>query len=167
MSDDAGTPFDPASHKLSNESRFFEDFSVGERFVLPSRTMTESHFLAFQAASGDNHPIHYDRPYCQAHGHRDLLAHGFQVLIQTVAGAGLFPHLVEASLMGFIEQSSRFLAPVYVGDTLYAALEVSALKAQRTTGVLSVRSSVHNQEGTLVMEGEQKYLLRKRERGGD
>lgn len=167
MSDDAGTPFDPASHKLSNESRFFEDFSVGERFVLPSRTMTESHFLAFQAASGDNHPIHYDRPYCQAHGHRDLLAHGFQVLIQTVAGAGLFPHLVEESLMGFIEQSSRFLAPVYVGDTLYAALEVSALKAQRTTGVLSVRSSVHNQEGTLVMEGEQKYLLRKRERGGD
>lgn len=167
MSDDPGTPFDPASHKLSNESRFFEDFSVGERFVLPSRTMTESHFLAFQAASGDNHPIHYDRPYCQAHGHRDLLAHGFQVLIQTVAGAGLFPHLVEESLMGFIEQSSRFLAPVYVGDTLYAALEVSALKAQRTTGVLSVRSSVHNQEGTLVMEGEQKYLLRKRERGGD
>ncbi len=157
--------FDPASHKLSNESRFFEDFTVGERFVLPSRTMTESHFLAFQAASGDNHPIHYDRPYCQSHGHRDLLAHGFQVLIQTVAGAGLFPHLVEDSLMGFIEQSSRFLAPVYVGDTLYAALEVSELKAQRTTGVLSVRSSVHNQDGTLVMEGEQKYLLRKREPG--
>ena len=165
MSDDPETQFDPVSHKLSNESRFFEDFTVGERFVLPSRTMTESHFLAFQAVSGDNHPIHYDRPYCQAHGHRDLLAHGFQVLIQTVAGAGLFPHLVEESLMGFIEQSSRFLSPVYVGDTLYAALEVSALKAQRTTGVLSVRSSVHNQDGTLVMEGEQKYLLRKREQG--
>lgn len=124
--------------------------------------MTESHFLAFQAASGDNHPIHYDRPYCQAHGHRDLLAHGFQVLIQTAPGAGLFPHLVEESLMGFIEQSSRFLAPVYVGDTLYAALEVAELKAQRTTGVLVMRTSVHNQEGTLVMEGEQKILLRKR-----
>jgi len=165
MSKDPDKNFNSASHKLSDESRFFEDFIVGERFVLPSRTMTESHFLAFQAASGDNHPIHYDRPYCQARGHRDLLAHGFQVLIQTVAGAGLFPHLVEDSLMGFIEQSSRFLAPVYAGDTLYAALEVSALKAQRTTGVLSVRSSVHNQDGTLVMEGEQKYLLKKRERG--
>jgi acyl dehydratase len=164
MADDTIKEFNPELHKVTNESRFFEDFTVGERFVLPSRTMTESHFLAFQAVSGDNHPIHYDRLYCQAHGHRDLLAHGFQVLIQTVAGAGLFPHLVEESLMGFIEQSSRFLAPVYVGDTLYAALEVSALKAQRTTGVLSVRSSVHNQDGTLVMEGEQKYLLRKRTR---
>jgi acyl dehydratase len=162
MSEDPATRFDPKDHKVTDESRFFEDFTLGERFVLPSRTMTESHFLAFQAASGDNHPIHYDRPYCQAHGHRDLLAHGFQVLIQTVAGAGLFPHLVEESLMGFIEQSSRFLAPVYVGDTLYSVLEVAELKAQRTTGVLGMRTNVHNQDGTLVMEGEQKYLLRKR-----
>ena len=161
MGDDA---FDPTRHRLVEESRYFEDFTVGERFVLPSRTVTESQFLAFQAASGDNHPIHYDRVYCEAHGHRDLLAHGFQVLIQTAAGAGLFPHLVEESLMGFIEQSSRFLAPVYAGDTLYPALEVSDLRAQRSTGVLSMRSSVHNQEGTLVMEGEQKYLLRMRNR---
>ena len=166
MSEAPASQFDPKSHKVTDESRFFEDFSVGERFVLPSRTMTESHFLAFQAASGDNHPIHYDRPYCQARGHRDLLAHGFQVVIQTAAGAGLFPHLVEESLIGFIEQSSRFLAPVYAGDTLYPALEVSELKAQRTTGVLGMRSSVHNQEGILVMEGAQKYLLRKRNADG-
>lgn len=165
MSEDPSSGFDPKGHKVTHESRYFEDFSLGERFALPSRTMTESHFLAFQAASGDNHPIHYDRPYCQAHGHRDLLAHGFQVLIQTAAGAGLFPHLVEDSLMGFIEQSSRFLAPVYVGDTLYPVLEVAELKAQRTTGVLAMRTSVHNQDGTLVMEGEQRYLLRKRSPG--
>jgi acyl dehydratase len=154
--------FDPARHKLTDESRFFEDFTLGERFVLPSRTVSEAHFSAFQAASGDNHPIHYDRPYCQAHGHRDLLAHGFQVLIQTAAGAGLFPHLVEESLLGFIEQSSRFLAPVYAGDTLYPALEVATLRAQRTTGVLTLRSTVHNQDRVLVLEGEQKYLIRQR-----
>jgi len=51
-------PFDPSHHRLLAESRYFEDFSLGERFVLPSRTMTEAHFVAFQAASGDNHPIH-------------------------------------------------------------------------------------------------------------
>jgi acyl dehydratase len=166
MSEDHSSRFDPGNHTVTDESRFFEDFTLGECFVLPSRTMTEAHFLAFQAASGDNHPIHYDRPYCQAHGHRDLLAHGFQVLIQTAAGAGLFPHLVEESLMGFIEQSSRFLAPVYVGDTLYSVLEVAELEPQRTTGVLGMRTSVHNQDGTLVMEGEQKYLLRKRSADG-
>ena len=51
--------FDPASHRR-HETRWFEDFALGKRFVLPSRTMTEAIFLAFQAASGDNHPIHYD-----------------------------------------------------------------------------------------------------------
>ena len=77
-------------------------------------------------------------------------------------GAGLFPFLVEDSLLGFIEQSSRFLKPVYAGDTLYPRLTVSALEPQRTTGVLTLSSSVHNQKGALVMEGLQKYLLRRR-----
>ena len=144
------------------EPRYFEDFAVGERFYLPSRTMTEGVFSAFQAASGDNHPIHYDRHYCQAHGHRDLLAHGYQVLIQACIGAGVLPQMMGPSLIGFLEQSSRFLKGVYCGDTLYPGVAISGLKPQRTTGVMTCQISIHNQVGELVMEGEQKYLLRKR-----
>jgi acyl dehydratase len=153
--------FSPENHKLV-PSRYFEDFTVGETFNIPSRTVTEAQFLAFQAASGDNHPIHYDREHCRRHGHADLLAHGFQVLIQSAAGAGLFPFAVEDSLMAFIEQSSRFLKPVYAGDTLYPSLTVAELQPQRTTGVLTMKSTIHNQRGELVLEGTQKYLLRKR-----
>lgn len=142
--------------------RWFEDFVVGETFYIPSRTVTEAHFLAFQAASGDNHPSHYDRVYCRRHGHRDLLAHGYQVVIQAAAGAGVFPFLVEDSLMAFIEQSSRFLKPVYVGDTLYPLLEVVALQPQRTTGVLTLRATIHNQSEDLVMDGSQRYLIKRR-----
>ena len=75
-------PFDPAGHSLSgtiDKHRFFEDFRAGEAFLLPSRTITDAHFSAFQAVSGDNHPIHYDREYCRRHGHPDLLAHGLHV----------------------------------------------------------------------------------------
>ena len=149
-----GSPFGP--------QRWFEDFALGEVFAIPSRTVTEAHFLAFQAASGDNHPIHYDREYCKAHGHPDMLAHGYQVLIQTAAGAGIFPHLVQDSLVGFIEQSSRFLKPVYVGDTLSPELVVAELKPQRTTGVLTLASRIFSQKDEIVMEGVQRYLLRKR-----
>lgn len=153
--------FDPRSHQLA-EQRWFEDFRVGEVFRLPSRTMTDALFLAFQAASGDNHPVHYDREYCRAHGMPDMLAHGFQIAIQTVAGAGLFPHQVEESLLGFIEQSSRFLKGVYAGDTLYPALEIVELAPQRTTGVLVMRATVHNQRAELVLDGTHKYLIRRR-----
>src|SRR5882724_5650516 len=60
------TEFDPALHRMVSEQRWFEDFVLGERFVIPSRTMTAAVFAAFQAASGDTHPVHYDVEYCRA-----------------------------------------------------------------------------------------------------
>ena len=156
------TDFDPAEHRMVQQQRWFEDFSPGERFVIPSRTMTEAVFAAFQTASGDTHPVHYDIEYCRARGMPNLLAHGFQTLIHTAPGAGLFPFMVEESLVAFLEQSSRFLKPVYAGDTIYPALEVTELTEGRTTGVVTLRSTVFNQRSELVLEGVQKFLIRRR-----
>jgi acyl dehydratase len=91
-----------------------------------------------------------------------LLAHGLQVLCFTAAGAGTFAHVIGDSLIAFIEQSSKFLKPVYPSDTLYPSLTIADLKPQRTTGVVAVAVTVHNQKNELVLTGEQKYLLRKR-----
>ncbi|MSP05186.1 MAG: MaoC family dehydratase [Acetobacteraceae bacterium] len=154
-------PFDPAAHRMLPQ-RYFEDFTFGERFILPSRTMTDAVFLAFQAAGGDNHPVHYDVEYCKTRGWPGLLAHGFQTVIQTVPGAGMFPFMVEDALVGFLEQSSRFLKPVFSGDTLYATLEINELTPGRTTGVVGLHSTVHNQRRELTLDGQQRYLLRKR-----
>ena len=156
------TEFDPAAHRMVAEQRWFEDFSLGERFVIPSRTMTLAVFAAFQTASGDTHPVHYDVEYCRARGMPDLLAHGFQTLIHTAPGAGLFPFLVEESLVGFLEQSSRFIKPVYAGDTIYPVLEVAELTPGLSTGVVALRSTVFNQRRELVLEGMQKFLIRRR-----
>ena len=156
------TEFDPHGHRMVQAQRWFEDFVLGERFVLPSRTQTTAIFAAFQTASGDTHPVHYDVEYCRARGMPDLLAHGFQTLIHTAPGAGLFPFLVEESMIGFLEQSSKFLNPVYAGDTIYPALEVTELVAGRTTGVVTLRSTVFNQRREQVLEGMQKFLIRRR-----
>jgi acyl dehydratase len=154
--------FDPAAHRMVPQQRWFEDFVLGERFVIPSRTMTTAVFAAFQTASGDAHPVHYDVEYCRARGMPNLLAHGFQTLIHTAPGSGLFPYLVEESLVGFLEQSSRFLKPVYADDTIYPALEVTELTPGRSTGVVALRSTVFNQRRELVLEGLQKFLIRRR-----
>ena len=158
------TEFDPHQHRMVPQQRWFEDFALGERFVIPSRTQTSAVFAAFQLASGDTHPIHYDVEFCRARGMPDLLAHGFQTLVHTAPGAGLFPYLTEESLVGFLEQSSKFLKPVYAGDTIYPALEVTELTAGRSTGVVTLRSTVHNQRRELVLEGMQKFLVRRRPR---
>jgi acyl dehydratase len=144
------TEFDPHQHRMVPQQRWFEDFTLGERFVIPSRTQTAAVFAAFQLASGDTHPIHYDVEYCRARGMPDLLAHGFQTLVHTAPGAGL------------LEQSSRFLKPVFAGDTIYPALEVTELTPGRSTGVVTLRSTVHNQRRELVLEGMQKFLIRRK-----
>lgn len=152
--------YDPKTFSVTEQRRFAE-LKVGEVFRSPSRTVTEAHFAAFQLLSGDNHPIHYDIEYCKARGLRGMLAHGFQVLCFSAAGAGSFPHVIGDALIGFIEQSSKFLKGVYVGDTLYPALAITALVPQRTTGIVVMAATIHNQASELVLTGEHKYLLRK------
>jgi acyl dehydratase len=140
--------------------RNFAELRVGERFPSPSRTITEANFSAFQTVSLDNHPIHYDVEYCKALGHPAPLAHGLQVLAFTAAGAGLFPHVIGEKLVGFIEVNAKFLKPVYLGDTLYPLLEITGLERQRTTGVVTMRATVHNQRNELVLDGAHRYLMK-------
>ena len=148
-------------HK-STVSKYFEDFSIGDKYVLPSRTQTSAIFSMFQGASGDNDPIHYDKEFCKQRGHPEMLAHGLQVLIQTAAGAGTFPSEVRDALLGLIEVSGKMLKPVYREDTLYPELVISNLISQNTTGIIEMKALVNNQNNVLVFEGFHKYLVKKK-----
>ena len=148
-------------HK-STVSKYFEDFSIGDKYFIPSRTQTSAIFSMFQAVSGDNDPIHYDKEFCKQRGHPEMLAHGLQVLIQTAAGAGTFPSEVRDTLLGMIEVSGKMLKPVYREDTLYPELVVSRLISQNTTGIIEMKALVNNQNNILVFEGFHKYLIKKK-----
>ncbi|HEY0302357.1 MAG TPA: MaoC family dehydratase [Rhizomicrobium sp.] len=151
--------FDPDAHRVA-PLRGFDRLAVGEVYALPSRTVGDANFAAFQTLSLDNHPIHYDVEYCRKLGHPAPLAHGLQVLAFTAAGAGLFPHIIGEKLVGFIEVNAKFLKAVYPGDTLYPALTISELIRQKTTGIVAMRATVHNQKRALVLDGMHKYLMR-------
>ena len=146
----------------NKNSKYFEDFSIGDKYLIPSRTQTSGIFSMFQAASGDNDPIHYDLEYCKKRGHPEMLAHGLQVMIQTAAGAGTFPSEVRDSLIGLIEISGKMLKPVYREDTLYPELIISNLISQNNTGVLEMKAAIYNQKNILVFEGFHKYLIKKK-----
>ena len=151
-----------AKNQNKNNSKYFEDFSIGDTYLIPSRTQSSGIFSMFQAASGDNDPIHYDLEFCKKRGHPEMLAHGLQVFIQTAAGAGSFPSEVRDSLIGLIEVSGKMLKPVYREDTLYPKLMVSKLTSQNTTGILEMKAIVNNQKNILVFEGSHKYLIKKK-----
>jgi len=150
---------DPNDHRVM-PLRGFDELAIGEVFAIPSRTLGDANFAAFQTVSLDNHPIHYDVEYCKRLGYPAPLAHGLQVLSFTAAGAGLFPHVIGEKLIGFIEVNAKFLKPVFPGDTLYPALTISELTRQNTTGIVAMRATVHNQKSELVLDGVHKYLMR-------
>ena len=47
------------------KNKYFEDFNLGDKYILPSRTQTSGIFSMFQGVSGDNDPIHYDVEFCK------------------------------------------------------------------------------------------------------
>ena len=151
--------FDPSQHSIV-PLRGFHDFDIGEQFFAPSRTMTEGIFTAFQAASGDNHPIHYDRNYLAQIGHQNLMAHGFMTLIQAAIGASPLAHSLGKNLIGFIEQSSQFLKPVYCGDTIYPVFEINELSQNKSTGVMGLDVKIYKQNKELALQGIQRYLIK-------
>jgi acyl dehydratase len=151
--------FDPVNFTVVPPRRF-EDLRVGEVFRAPSRTLTDAHASAFQAVSGDNHPIHYDVEYARRHGHSAPVVHGLQVLALTAPGATLVPQYIGDEFIAFTSVSCRFLKEVHAGDTLYPQLEIIKLTTQGATGIVTTRATVHNQRGELVLDGEHTYALK-------
>jgi len=139
--------------------RFFEDFRVGDRFRSPSRTLTDAHFLFFAGMTGDAHPLHYDDEYARKTRFGRRLAHGLLLTSMTAVGASTLAPLIEDSIVAFVEQSTRFLAPAFIGDTLLPEHEIVALERKRSAGLVTLRVTLTNQRGQTILEGQHRYLI--------
>ena len=144
---------------MSDGQRFFDDFKVGDRFESPSKTLNDAHFLFFSGLTGDAHPLHYDVEYAKTTRFGRPLAHGLMLTSMTAVGASTLSPLIEDSIVAFLEQSTRFRAPVFVGDTLKPRHEVVALERKRSGGLLTLRVTLTNQRDETVLEGEHRYLV--------
>lgn len=144
------------------ETKYFEDFRVGEVFRNPSRTATDSHFALFAAITGDAHPIHYDDEYAKRTIFSRRVAHGLLVTSMGALGASNLSPLLEESMVAFLEQSSRFVRPVFIGDTLSPEFEVVELVSKGDRGLMRLRVVIRNQRGETVLEGHHLYLLKSR-----
>jgi 3-hydroxybutyryl-CoA dehydratase len=139
--------------------RWFEDFTVGDRFGSPSKTLTDAHFMFFAGMTGDAHPIHYDDEYAKATRFGRRPAHGLLLTSLTAVGASTLAPIIEHSIVAFVEQTARFRAPAFIGDTLKPDHEVVGLERKRAAGLLTLRVTLTNQRGEIVLEGEHRYLI--------
>lgn len=144
--------------------RWFEDFRIGDRFESPAKTLTDAHFMFFSGMTGDAHPLHYDDEYAKTTRFGRRLAHGLLLTSMTAAGASTLAPVIEASIVAFVEQTTRFMAPAFIGDTLKPRHEVVGLDRKRSAGLLRLRVTLTNQRDELVLDGEHRYLIAYRPR---
>lgn len=142
---------------------YLEDFEVDAEFDSAPRTVTDSHFTLFAALSGDDHPIHYDDHFAAGQRFGKRVAHGLLLTGMTALGGSHISARLQESVVAFVEQRTRYLKPVFIGDTFHPRFRVAEVTPKSDgVGLLRLEVSAVNQEGTQLLEGEQIYLIRSR-----
>ena len=144
---------------MSTDQRWFDDFAIGDQFESPSKTLNDAHFMFFAGMTGDAHPIHYDDEYAKETRFGRRLAHGLLLTSMTAVGASTLAPIIEHSIVAFVEQTTTFRAPAFVGDTIKPRHEVIELERKRSAGLLTLRVTLTNQRGETILDGRHKYLI--------
>lgn len=127
--------------------RTIEQLKIGD-FDQFSKTMAESDIYLFAGITGDLNPAHMNEEYAKETRFKSRIAHGILVggLISTVIGTKLpGPGSI------YREQQLKFLAPVYIGDTITARVEVEEIIEEKNKIVL--KTSCFNQDNVMVIDG--------------
>ena len=123
-----------------------------------SRTVTEDDIKLFAEATGDFNPVHLDQSYAEKTFFKGRIAHGLLSLgyISTVLGNILPGHGTI-----YLSQEVKFLAPVRIGDTITARVEIMELIPEKNR--VKFKTICLNQEGKIVLDGAAWVMPPKRE----
>lgn len=137
------------------EKLYFDDYSLGERFISPARTITEADIVNFASLTGDWHPLHTDVEYAKTTPFGERIAHGMLTLVVGAAllfRLGAYVHLPKSFIAFYGMDKVRFYAPVKIGDSIRCEMEVSGLDIKdETRGVISAVYTIKNQHDTDVL----------------
>ncbi len=114
-----------------------------------SKTISESDVYLYAGVTGDLNPAHINEEYAQGTFFKTRIAHG-------MLAAGLISAVLGTRLPGpgsvYVRQELNFLAPVRIGDTVTARVEVIEIMSEKKH--LRLRTTCSRQDGTIVLDGE-------------
>ena len=126
----------------------FAEIKVGDKASM-SKTVTEFDIYSFAGVTGDFNPVHIDAEFAKTTMFKERIAHG-------MLSAGFISAVLGTALPGkntiYMGQELQFKAPVKIGDTVTATVEV--LEKIEGKNRLILRTTVTNQDGVLVTDGK-------------
>ncbi len=128
--------------------RTFDQLEVGDSSEF-SKTISEADVYLYAGISGDLNPAHINEVYAQGTFFKNRIAHGMLT-------AGFISAVIGMQLPGpgtiYMGQSLEFLAPVRIGDTVTARVEV--LEKIDDKKRVRLETTCINQDGTKLISGE-------------
>ncbi len=128
------------------------EFSVGQKASF-SKTISETDIVNFAGICGDFNPVHVNKIEAEKSRFGKQIAHGALInsFISTVLGLYL-----PGNGTIYLSQNSKFLNPVYIGDTITAEVCITEIYEKKRARLLTI---VSNQKGEIVIEGNATVLL--------
>jgi acyl dehydratase len=124
------------------------DLSVGQK-ATRSLTLTAEHVQKYAEITGDYNPLHFDEAFAAGTKFGKLVVQGGLT-------TGILNALVAMDMPGpgtvFLSHDIKFLAPVFIGDTITGEAEVLSVHASKPVTHLKV--AITRQTGGTVLEGE-------------
>src|SRR5437763_1828032 len=146
------------------KGRFYEDFTVGDVYQHPlGRTVIATDNVWFTLLTQNTAPIHFDHHYAaQTEFGRPLVDSTFTLALVTGQSVSDISQNVFANL-GWDEV--QLPHPVFEGDTIYSQSEVLEKRESRSrpnVGIVTVKTSGYNQDGTIVITFKRTIMVYKR-----
>jgi acyl dehydratase len=146
--------------KAVTRGRYFEEFTVGERFVTRGRTITEADIVAFAALTGDYNPLHVDAEFGKTTQFGERIAHGMlgaSYAVGLIAALGL----TEGTVIAIVNMTWDFSNPIKIGDTIHVDQTVKSMRETKKTdrGIIIFEVTLINQRGEVVQKGERVLLV--------
>ena len=114
-----------------------------------AKTVTETDIYLYAGITGDFNPAHVNEAYAKNTFFKTRIAHGMLT-------AGFVSAIIANQLPGpgtiYMKQELSFLAPVRIGDTITARVEVLELLAEKNR--VRLKTTCSNQDGVTVLTGE-------------
>ncbi len=130
------------------KAKIINEIEVGQRAEF-SKTISEADIYLFAGVTGDMNPAHINEAYARTTFFKTRIAHG-------LLPAGFISNVLAMQLPGpgtiYLRQELDFKAPVRIGDTITAQVEVLEIMKEKKR--VRLKTTCTNQDGIVVLDGE-------------
>jgi acyl dehydratase len=144
----------------------WEQLSVGQQFRTLNRTVTEADLMMFVGVTGMVEVIFTDATFGAEKGAIQGRFVPAALTYSLIEGL-LCQSMIQGTGLALLELKKRVLAPVRVGDTVHAEIEVTSVRptSKGNRGIVASRTDIKNQHGEIVISYEATRMLAGRSKG--